>query len=271
MYHSVPSDAQRQTEFHRQGLSTVMDESVLKRLLSRLSRHAFASFVVELFSLSRNAEPFTELTESGEGVYYQPILDSYGGSLHSVFVLHYSPLELLNNPNRANINDPFLIQRLKRIRDLYKGQVGYWGLVDPSLRKATRLQSLAFITNLFDIDKRIYEEEIIPAYAQIARKTGLKKPHMFVGSYDSFVELDPSGTDQAIANFIAKNHDGIRIALTAAEVNVERFVSERNLAGGVLRNTQNPYEPVFSIRRGQEEASALAKNDPFVLSKSDPH
>jgi hypothetical protein len=136
-------------------------------------------------------------------------------------------------------------------------------MVAPYLRKASRLQSLAFITNLVDIEKPVYEEEIIPAYAQIARKTGLKKPHILVGSYDSFIELNPSGTDQAIGNFIADNHDGIRIALTPAEVNVERFVSERNLAGGVLRNTQNPYEPVFAIRRGQKE-EALAEFERLI-------
>jgi hypothetical protein len=68
-----------------------MEKSILKRLLSHLGRHAFESFVVELFGSTRNAEPFKELTAAGEGVYYQPILDSYGGSLHSVFALHYSP------------------------------------------------------------------------------------------------------------------------------------------------------------------------------------
>jgi hypothetical protein len=91
-----------------------MEKSVLKRLLSHLGRHAFESFVVELFGSARKAERFEELAEAGEGVYYQPILDSYGGSLHSVFVLHHSPLELLNSPSMAAINDPILTQRVRK-------------------------------------------------------------------------------------------------------------------------------------------------------------
>jgi len=126
-------------------------------------------------------------------------------------------------------------------------------MVAPSLRIASRLQSLAFVTNLAGVEKPTYEQEIIPAYAQVARKIGLKKPAILVGSYDSFIDLNPAGTDKAIGDFIAGNRDGIRIVLTADDVKVERFASERNLVGGVLTNTQNPYEPVFSITRDREE------------------
>src|ERR1035441_7254421 len=108
-----------------------MEKSVLKRLLSHLGRHAFESFVVKLFSSSSQSEPFKEIADGGEGLYYQPLIDSYGGSLHSVFVLHYSPLELLNNPSRSAISDPFLTQRVRKVQDLYKGQIGYWGMVSP--------------------------------------------------------------------------------------------------------------------------------------------
>lgn len=230
-----------------------MEKSILKRLLSHLGRHAFESFVVKLFSSSSQSEPFKEIADGGEGLYYQPLIYSYGGSLHSVFLLHYSPLELLNNPSRLAISDPSLTQRVGRVRDLYRGQTGYWGMVAPSLRIASRLQSLAFVTNLAGIEKPTYEQEIIPAYEQVARKIGLKKPAILVGSYDSFTDLDPGGTDKAIGDFIADNRDGIRIVLTADDVKVERFASERNLAGGVLTNTQNPYEPVFSLTCGREE------------------
>jgi len=235
-----------------------MGKSVLKRILSHLNRRAFASFVVNFFSLKGEGEPFNELPEAGEGVYYQPILDSYGGSLHSVFLLHYSPLELLNKPTKADIKDPVLIHRLKAVSDFYKGRIGYWGMVSPWLRRASCLRSLAFITNFVDIDRRVYDEHIIPSYAQLARAMGFRKKPLFVGSYDSFIERSPADTDLALASFVESTHDGIRIALTGEEATVERFVSERSLSGGVLKGTQNPYEPVFGLRRGESE-QALAE------------
>jgi Domain of unknown function (DUF4263) len=242
-----------------------MRKSALRRILSHLNHHAFESFAVELFSSRKQSEPFKKLPEGGDGAYYQPILDSYGGSLHSVFLLHYSPLELLKNPKGADIEDPVLIRRLTVIRDLYKGRIGYWGIVSPSLRKASCLRSVAFITNLVDIDRHVYDEEIVPAYAQLARAAGLKKPLILVGSYDSFVERVPAETDQAAARFIEKNHDGIRIVLGAEQAKVERFVSERTLSGGVLRGTHDPYEPVFGIQRGGDE-EALAEFERLIQS-----
>ncbi len=104
-----------------------MENSVLKRLFSHFGRHAFEAFMVELFGSAKRSEPFNKLPDAGGGAYYQPILDSYGGSLHSVFLLHYSPLELLNDPGEVMVTDPQLIGRATMIRDLYKGQIGYPG------------------------------------------------------------------------------------------------------------------------------------------------
>ena len=80
-----------------------MDTDLLKRSIARLNRQAFTSFIIQLFDSDRSAEGhegFYPLPEAGEDVYFQPLLDSYGGSIHRVYLLHYPPLELFH-PMRA--------------------------------------------------------------------------------------------------------------------------------------------------------------------------
>jgi hypothetical protein len=130
-----------------------MNKDALSTILSRLNRSAFEKFVVELFALNDYYESCFPLPEAGEGVYHQEIRDSYGGSLHSVFLLHYSPLELLRQPISGVVGDPVLIQKLKAIKKNYKGRVGYWGMVAPEIKKADKLQSISFVTNLYGVTK----------------------------------------------------------------------------------------------------------------------
>lgn len=108
----------------------------LKAHLARLSRHAFASFVVELFSANgevEGRERLEPLKEAGEGVFFQPRLDSYGGSIHDVYIIHCPPLELFDPARDLSLRDPSLVRRLVRIRSLYQGRIGQWGMVSRTL------------------------------------------------------------------------------------------------------------------------------------------
>src|SRR4051812_4809879 len=123
-----------------------MDLSLAKTLLSRFTPEAFAEYLPELFGRNRD-EPFEPLAELGDNVYAQPILDSYGGSLHRVFVSHYLPFEIFSNPAALLINDPALVSTLRCIREGYRRSLGQWGMVSPHLVPAAKLQTLAFLTN----------------------------------------------------------------------------------------------------------------------------
>jgi hypothetical protein len=224
-----------------------MDKQFIKGLLSGLNKHAFDAFIRELFDFDIGFGEQNELIsikEIGEGVYFQKILDSYGESLHTVFLLHFTPLELFKIINENSIADPELIKKLKKVRAHYKGKKGYWGMVSPELKETSKLQSLAFITNFHGFEKSVYDNVIIPQYIEIANKVGLKKPTV-VGSFDSFVELDFERTEEIFKDFILKNQDGICISLEEEHVNVSKFYSERNLSSGVLAESKYPYEPIL--------------------------
>lgn len=120
-----------------------MDASSLKARLSRLNRHAYAAFIEELFSLDgedEGHEGFYPLTQAGEDVFFQPLLDSYGGSIHRVYLLHHPALELFHPAHNLDMRDPTLVRQLAKVRNLYHGQVGYWGMVSPCLREDRALR-----------------------------------------------------------------------------------------------------------------------------------
>lgn len=239
-----------------------MHDDLLRTLLSRLTRHSFARFVVQLFGDSRD-EPFTPLREAGDHVFFQPILDSYGGSLHSVYILQYSPLDLARVFSPVLLSDPGLVERVDAVYRIYKGQLGQWGMVSPHLKVARKLQSLAFVTNLAGIEEEEYQRILIPRYAGLAEKFRLAQGRVFVGSYDSFIDLEPAGARRAFASFVTENADALRISLEPGAIAVERIASERHLSAGVLRRSRTPCEPVYVVRLRQEEA-AIAEFESLI-------
>jgi antiviral defense system Shedu protein SduA len=225
-----------------------LDTSLLKTQISRLSRHTFASFVTELFSTDGNEEGhegFFNLPEAGEDVFYQPLLDSYGGSIHRVYLLHFPPLDLFHPSLALTMNDPVLVRQLVKVRNLYKGRVGQWGMISPFLREDNALKAVGFVTNLVGIEQRVYQEMLIPAYQRLKRFCGMKKTPLVVGSCDSFIDLVPEKTERVFQEFIRKQSDGLAIAVSANGAHVAEFNHERWMTGGVLSPTAGPYEPVF--------------------------
>src|SRR5258707_15268712 len=84
-----------------------MDAAAFKKHLPRLNRHAFASFVTEFFreDAKQNFDGFYPLVDAGEDVFYQPYRDSYGGSIHNVYLLHFPPLELFHPSTTLSMQD----------------------------------------------------------------------------------------------------------------------------------------------------------------------
>lgn len=227
-----------------------MNTPLLKRQLARLNRHTFAAFVSELFSAnhkSKGDEEFLALPEAGEDVYVQPLLDSYGSSIHRVYVLHFPPMELFRPSRELQMNDPTLVRQLVRVRNLYKERIGYWGMVSPCLRPGDALNVLGVLTNLCGLEEPVYQELLIPAYRRVARYCGLRRPPtpVIVGSCDSFVDLSPEETREAFDRLLIDHRDGLAVTLGESGAAVGEFVNDRSLAAGASVESAYPYEPVF--------------------------
>jgi len=143
------------------------------------------------------------------------------------------------------MNDPVLIRQLVKVRNLYKGQLGQWGMISPFLREDNALKAVGFVTNLVGIEQQVYQEMLIPAYQRLKRFCGMKKTPVLVGSCDSFIDQVPEKTERIFQEFIRKQSDGLAIEVSANGVHVAEFNNERWMTGGVLSPTAGPYEPVF--------------------------
>lgn len=152
------------------------DKDFLRRCVGRLSRHTFTAFITELFSRDSNYEALTPLPGAGDDVFCQPCLDSYGASIHGVLLLHFPPLELFRPSEPFRVDDPTLIRRLSKVKAMYRGRKGQWGMVSPFLKVDHALNSIKFVTSLSGLERRIYERVLIPAYTARSGRAGFVGP-----------------------------------------------------------------------------------------------
>ncbi len=143
-----------------------------------------------------------------------------------------------------DIADPIIVERVRKVRQHYKWKKGYFGMVSPLLTEADALQSLVFLTNFANISKVEYERDLIPKYGELIRNIGINVP-MFLGSFDSFIELNPEKTKLALESFMTRHSDGLCIHLSDEQISVNRYNEGKILLNGVLVGNGTPCEPVF--------------------------
>ena len=237
---------------------------VLRLLLSRLNKKAFINFVIKLFG--NDYRDINPLYKAGKDVYFSPLLDSYGDSLHSVFLLQYLPAGILENPNLTSLlNEPLFNSKLKRLKYLYKGEAGYFGMVSELAIKAQKLQILSLVFNfcmhpceyksvLFEVlEKKLVEIDFFP-------------PKFQIGSYDSFLELNAKETSDTFKEFLVNNSDGISISIERDKLEVRNFTYENSLEGGILPINKQPVEPIF-ITKLKKKAQAILEFE-YLLKRN---
>ena len=235
----------------------VVDAALTKAILSKLTPAAFDSFVTKLFDPGEDGGYDQTPHELDEGVFYQSLINSYGGTLHSVFLLQYLPLGLFNQPDlNCLTGDPTLTLRLKQLKKIYNGVSGYFGMVSPELVKATQLRSLGFLVNLSGLSQRQYDEDIFPQYTRLVRKIGLHAPITLVGSYDSFMDFNAEAVQNVLKKFLSDRTDGFAVQISPAGTHVINFAGQTSFESGVLAVNKCPYEPII--------AAAFEKNSQLI-------
>ncbi len=210
-----------------------------------MNRDAFELFIINLFGNSYDYR-FKQLNKDGDGTYFNELLDSYGGTIHDVYVSHYPPIDIFYNPDTFNLSDPFLLSRLKNIKSLYEGKVGYWGMVSPELvEEDDKLRYIYFISNLSGHNRDEYFEVLLPKYKTILNIIGLHSKGSGIGSIDSFFEKDRKNAEKTFKDLIQNHKDGLSITITSGGASVRYFNSEKYLYSGVSRESKFPYEPVI--------------------------
>ncbi len=230
-----------------------MKKSLLKSLIGHLSREGFKLFVEELFGrFGQSGEPFYALPDIGEDVYCRELLDSYGGSIHAVYLLHFSPIELFKDPKKILASNPSMTAKLRKIRSTYSRELGQWGMVDPMLTPSRKLNELYFLSNYVGLPKATYNKIILPSYRKILRKTKVY-PHIFgTGTCDSFVSKNPVGSEKALTHLLLQRGEGVSIYFGPDEQRVDRFFGEKSLAGVISLVSRMPYQPIILLKEKEE-------------------
>ncbi len=229
---------------------------IIKLLLSRLNKKAFGNFIIKLFGDRDYYSYMAPLHQAGEDVYFSPLLESYGNSLHSVFLMQYLPVGLLEHPDLTTLlNEPLFNSKLKGVKSIYKGEAGYFGMVSELIIKAQKLQALNLLVNL-SMHPKNYKDVLFREFEKQLKEIDFFPSRLYIGSYDSFLELNAKGTIEAFKEFLINNSDGLSISLGREKLEVRNFTYENSLDAGILPINKQPVEPIF-INKLKKKAQAI--------------
>lgn len=222
-----------------------MRKDVLKTILENLSKSAFEVFLHNLFNPKKDMDTFQPLSEAGENVYITRLLDSYGGSIHAVHLFHSIPIEVFDKPKNIITAEHSLALKLKKLRELYSKEIGYWGMVSPCLTPSKKMNEFYFLNNFSGFSFEDYQNDIIPKYQQLLHKFKIHPKFLFVGRCDTFIEKNYSGTLKAIESLFLNPNKGVSISLVNERFSIDRFLSGKNICSGIAPYSKTPYEPLY--------------------------
>lgn len=106
------------------------------------------------------------------------------------------------------------------------------------------MPNIKFVTNYSNLPKSFYSDILFPHFERIIKDLDIEA-EVYLGSCDSFIELNPEGTRQAFEKLIYKSNKDIAINISKERISVDHFETEKYLVSGVLKNSKTPCEPVY--------------------------
>ncbi len=217
-----------------------MDSILIKNILSRLNRYAFQSYVFDHFQMAYGKEFIHPFKQDPEQIFTRDLIDPFKGhNLDAVYITHYFPSDLANNPIDIRLDDPSLIRKIKMVRDSYKSQKE-----SIYAYKHSGLDTVYFINNFSGYKEEDYVNNLIPKYEQITENNDFQIP-IGVGNYDSFFDLEPDSSLSNFKEFMKMHSDGLCISINLNRVSVNKYSFEKHITGGVTQRDKAIYEPLF--------------------------
>lgn len=223
-----------------------MDIELVKSLLPCMGKNTFLKFIYELWSIESGLvlNEVRELREVGNNIYeqeyYEKKLDvKWHG--YNLIVPFFIPIELFVQNQDVSFIDENIIIALKKYKRLIKSRESSWQFwMDGNYAKP----NIYFVTNFEGIEEDMYYSHILPKFEQLLRKINLEACPM-VGSYDSFLSNARDETMQAFKNLVSKNKDELSISLKEDKISIDKFISDKYISKGVLKNSLNPCESIY--------------------------
>jgi hypothetical protein len=247
-----------------------MNDLLVKKILSTLNRDAFLKFIYELWKLTDISTDLEHRKTSP--IKYDLFEQHYWGKTnkrgiydyqgYNLIVPFFQPIELFSEISERNIANTDLIKKLKKYKSKVTNRESSWQFWTDGQYNMPRI---SFVTNFEGIDKNFYLDKIIPKFENIIDSLDLNAKTA-VGSCDTFFELNPQNTILAFNNFINKYKKQISISLSEGKLEIEYFSQDKYLTSGLLKNSKNPYEPIFVNRK--TEKSDIIKEFEFLINKT---
>ncbi len=234
----------------------------IKRLLSRMNKRVFLDFINIHFASEEKSEARIPLWEGEEEVFYSPIIDSYGGSIHHISVLDYHLPQLQQFDKQIVAQNLPLRTKLQKLwKEKYRGQYGQWGMVSPYLKKDRKLGSMAILTNLQM--GTTPEDHRLPVnwYSDLLDSLGIRTA-LHVGSFDSYFETNREKAIASLENLLNRP-SGISIVNLAGELKLESFVDEAP-EFFTFKNKLGSIDPVRMV--GSNHNQELVREFEYLIS-----
>ena len=233
-----------------------MDEMILKNIIASLNKPAFSRFVYNLWYLKKSNIEIESvktqyLPKIGNNIFEHHKIKYttqdkilINKQIYTLVIPFFYPIELFHNIENIKIVDTVLLQYLKKYKRITDKRHSSWlWTVDGNYY----IPNIAFVSNYLGLNEDIYQDKIIPAFQELINEIEFDA-QAAVGTIDSFFELEKEATQQAFYQFINNYQFDIAISFNN-DISVNKFISGKYLSNGVLKNSLNPCEPIFQIKR----------------------
>lgn len=249
-----------------------MNEQLVRQILSTLNRDAFSMFIYELWKLGDFSTDlkYQKTSSIGSDIYEQHYWDKlsnpgvYENQGYNVIIPFFQPIELFRRISENSITDHNLIKKLKNYKSKITRRENRWQFWTDG---EYHMPMISFVTNFEGVDKNYYYDFMIPWFQKLVNDLDIIA-EVSVGSCDSFFELNPDNTLKAFKNFISKNNKQVSIAISGDNLEFAYFNQDKYLTKGLLKNSKNPYEPVFIDK--SNDKSEIIKEFEFLINKNTP-
>lgn len=250
-----------------------MELQTIKDIISSLNRDAFSKLTLELWRLLDCSNDYeykktSLINEMGNDVYEQHFWTResrhgvYDRQGYHLIIPYFQPIELFTNINDNSFTTPEIINKLNKYKAITEERTSSWQFWTDG---DYVMPYISFFTNFKGIEKDFYLNTIIPKFESLLEQIDLEGIPA-VGSCDSIIELNPQNTIIALQNFFSRNNGEISISLSNEKMNVEYFNSDKYLSSGLLKNSKNPYEPIFI--ETQKNKSEIVKEFESLINRN---
>jgi hypothetical protein len=234
-----------------------MQTELIRSILQSMNWHSFSDYVFELLSLRDlddnsplNVKSSIKLHEwrstkdlsntIAEGTLEQHYQRGFDVGGYSVFFIQPLPIDLFDFPLKGTLSDPLFRKKLKKYKTYSDRRLAGWQFWTDGDHM---MEQVAVVSNTSGLSEQYYQDVILPELEHVLKEMQFEALPL-IGTIDSFLELSPHDTAEALQRFFAKRHGFLTITFEEEKFRVQEAIAGNYISAGVLKKNLVPCEPV---------------------------